>query len=452
MSRTRLEAKGLLLVLLLVSMLTACGAPTLSGGGGGEPAGSTSGETKAEKKETASGEKTTVTWLQWWKGEQGEKGAELFAKIEKGFEEQHPDIDLVIEDMPFGEAKTKIVTTHAGGIPPDVITLSSPWVAEFAAAGIVTPLDDYFQAMPEEFQKANVGPYWVPWKGKHYSMGFITGNQALFYNKRLLAEANVKVPTTWDEYLQACLALADPSANKYCFTGNIAAEPPATINTEVWPFMLQAGATLIKDGRAAFNTPEGVQAWEFYKSLIKEHKVATPGELSATEQDKRANFSAENTAFMFDGPWGIGIQQSANPNLDFGVAPLPIGKQAGTVAGGGALAIPSASKNKDAAWKFIAYMMDPNLQIEWAKVTSNFPHNKKALEHEFIQGNPMMKVFADQNNALNPINPDLQMPESSNMRKIMIEEMQNYLTDKKTAQQALDDAAARWNEIYAKYE
>lgn len=400
------------------------------------------------KPTTNSQGKTVVTWLQWWKTEVGEKP---LLDLEKAFEAKHPDIDLVIEDLPFGQVRDKIMTLHAGGNVPDVITTGSPWVAEFAAQGITTPLDDYYNKMPEDFRTSNDGPYWSTWKGKHYALGFITGNIALFYNKKLLSAANVKVPTTWDEYREASLKLADPSKNKFAFTGNMAAEPPATINTEVWPFILQAGGQLVGDGKALFNTKEGVEALEYYKALIKTHKVATPGELSAGEKEKRANFSAENTAFMFDGPWGIAIQKTANPKLEFGVAPMPKGKTGGTIAGGTAIGMTAKGKNKDAAWKFMVFMMEPETQINWAKATNNFPHNKKALKDDFIQKDPLLKVFADQAEQLKPINPDLQMPESSNMRKILITEVQNYLMDKKSAQQALDDAAAGWNKVFEKY-
>jgi multiple sugar transport system substrate-binding protein len=154
---------------------------------------------------------------------------------------------------------------------------------------------------------------------------------------------------------------------------------------------------------------------------------------------------------MFDGPWGIAIQKTANPNLDFGVAPMPKGAIGATIAGGAAIGMLSKSKNKDAAWKVLTYMMEPSTQIAWAKATNNFPHNQIALQDDYIQKNPLLKVFADQNATLKPVNPDLQLPESTVMRKIMINEIQNYLTDKKTAQQALDDAAAGWNTVFDKY-
>lgn len=420
--------------LLLTSLVAACSAPAAPQGGAGGTNQNKDG-------------KTVITWLQWWKSDVGEGPLN---ELKQAFEAKNPDIVVDIQDMPFAQVHDKLVTLNASGNVPDVLTISSPWVAEFAIAGISEPLDEYFKAMPEEFQKNAQGPLWTPWQGKRYSIGFFTGNVALFYNKKKLEEAGVKPPTTWDEFLKASVALSDPGKNKYAITGNIGAEPPSTVTYEVWPLILQAGGKLIENNRAAFNSDAGVKALEYYKSLIKTRKVATPGELSAGEKEKRANFSSENTAFMLEGPWGISIQKKANPNLEFGIVPLPVDVAAGTIAGGTSVGIAAKSKNKEAAWKFVSFLAGPEAQVMWAKSTNNFPHNKKALQDAFIQGDPMLKVFADQF-AINPINPDLQMPQSNEMRKMFINEVQNFLTDKKTARQALDDAAKAWNDIFSRY-
>jgi multiple sugar transport system substrate-binding protein len=254
-------------------VLSACSAP--SGVVNNNPAPATGGKADAGKV------KTKVTWLQYWKSEVGEKPLN---DLKAGFEAKYPDIELDIQDMPFSQMHDKLVTLHAAGNVPDLTLLTSPWVAEFAASGITEPLDTYYNAMPKEFQTSNEGPYWTPWKGKHYGLGFVTGNTAMFYNKKKLAEANLTPPTTWEEFRNASIKLADVSKNKFAFTGNMASEPPSTINTELWPFILQAGGKLSENNKAVFNSPEGVKALEFYKGMIKTDKVATPGELSAGEK------------------------------------------------------------------------------------------------------------------------------------------------------------------------
>ena len=49
----------------------------------------------------------------------------------------------------------------------------------------------------------------------------------------------------------------------------------------------------------------------------------------------------------------------------------------------------------------------------------------------------------------NAESPFLVMPNAVQMNKIITNEVQNAIQGKKTAKQALDDAAAEWNKIFA---
>src|SRR5688572_32722154 len=105
---------------------------------------------------------------------------------------------------------------------------------------------------------------------------------------------------------------------------------------DIYPLILQAGGTLIdeKSNRAAFNSPEGVAAIEWYVERVNKDKVSVPGVLSNGEKEKRANFASGNIAMMFEGPWGVAIQKQLNPNLKYDIAPLPNGKTTGTMVRG----------------------------------------------------------------------------------------------------------------------
>src|SRR5690606_28991565 len=96
-----------------------------------------------------------------------------------------------------------------------------------------------------------------------YGIPVTNGNMAMFYNKKLLAEAGVEVPETWEEFVEAAKKLTDPSKNQYALTGNLAVEPPTVISYEVFPFILQAGGKILEDGKAVFNSPEGVEGLNF---------------------------------------------------------------------------------------------------------------------------------------------------------------------------------------------
>ena len=44
------------------------------------------------------------------------------------------------------------------------------------------------------------------------------------------------------------------------------------------------------------------------------------------------------------------------------------------------------------------------------------------------------------------------MPQAVQLNKVLTTEIQNAVQAKKTVQQALDDAAAEWNKVLAKYQ
>lgn len=423
----------------LILLTSACSPPSTSSN-----PGSSAPETSTPPK--AEGERTQIHWLQHWVNEQG---PDKINEVKAAFEAKNPDIELIIDDLPFAQEHDKILSLDMAGMPPDIITASGAWVTEFADAGIIAPIDEFVERLPQDYKDAIEGPMFLPWKGKTYGVPITFGNIALFYNKKLLEEAKIEPPKTWDEFLEASKKLTDPSKNQYALTGNIVAEPPTVISYEVFPFILQAGGKIIDNNRAAFNSPEGIKALEFYKSLIKEHKVATPGELNAGEKEKRANFSAGNIAFMFEGPWGVAIQKKANPDLEFGVVPLPKDQMTGTVAQGSVLTLAAKSKNKEAAWKFIEFMGSAEGQLLWDKATNFFPYNKETMKNDYFQNDPYLKVFVDQHMNFESVQViDNFLPDATDLRKQFTIEVQKYLTDKKSAKEALDDAAAYWNKAF----
>jgi multiple sugar transport system substrate-binding protein len=427
-----------MLFLCAILLLSACSPPiTTTNNGNSSDDSKTQGNNEESDKS-----RTTIHWLQHWTSEQG---IEKIQEVEKAFEKQHPDIDLVLDEIPFPQQHDKIISLDLAGMPPDIINVSGAWVTEFAEAGIIEPINDRIKSLPQEFQDNIDGPMSIPWKGKRYGMPITNGNIALYYNKKMLEEEGIEPPTTWDELVVASKKLTNTSKNQYALTGNIAVEPPTAISYEVLPFILQAGGEILEDGKAVFNSPEGVEGLEFYKSLIKEYKVTTPGEMTAGEKEKRSNFSAGNTAFMFEGPWGVGIQQKANPDLEFGVVPLPKGKTHGTIALGTQLSIAAKSKNKDAAWEFLKFLGSAEGQKVWDQATNYFPYNKETMKMDFIQNDKYLKVFADQFETSNVEVIDNYLPEADNLRKIFTNEIQAFLEDKKTAQEALDTAADAWN-------
>jgi multiple sugar transport system substrate-binding protein len=243
--------------------------------------------------------------------------------------------------------------------------------------------------------------------------------------------------------------VTNPEKKIFATTATLQVEPPTNMTYDIYPLILQAGGNLIdeKTNKAVFNTPAGVKAIEWYVDLVNKDKVAVPGVLSNGEKEKRANFGAGNVAMMFEGPWGVAIQKQLNPNLNYDIATLPAGVTTGTMVRGSLNTVTTQAQNKEAAWKFVRWMSGPSGIELWAKGTGGFPARRDVADQAWFKEKKLFQAFAEQMKLPNARSPFLGMPNAVQMNKIMTTEVQNVVQGKKTAKQALDDAAGEWNKI-----
>jgi ABC-type glycerol-3-phosphate transport system substrate-binding protein len=114
--------------------------------------------------------------------------------------------------------------------------------------------------------------------------------------------------------------------------------------------------------------------------------------------------------------------------------------------------VTTQAQNKEAAWKFVRWMSGPVGNEMWAKGTGDFPGRKDVADKPFYKENKLVQAFVQQMLLPNARSPFLGMPNAVQMNKIITTEIQNVVQGKKSAKQALDEAAAEWNKILAKYQ
>ncbi|HSB68224.1 MAG TPA: ABC transporter substrate-binding protein [Candidatus Methylomirabilis sp.] len=398
----------------------------------------------------ASAAKAEVRWLQWKTTEVGEK---LMNELKTAFEKEHPDITLTLVDSPFTGFHDKAITLFQAQKLADILMVQVDWVAEYADLGMLEPLDGWLLKEPKEFLANIPAAFQQKWRGKQYYLPLHSGCVALYWNTEIFKSAGIPgPPKTWDEYVQIARKVTNPEKKIFATTATLQIEPPTNMTYDIYPLILQAGGDILdeKANKAAFNSPAGVKAIEWYVDLVNKHKVAVPGVLSNGEKEKRANFGAGNIAMMFEGPWGVAIQKNLNPNLKYDTAPLPKGMTTGTVVRGALDTMTTQAQNKEAAWKFLRWISGPVGNEMWAKGTGDFPGRKDVAEKPFFKENKLAQAFVQQMQQPNAKSPFLGMPNAVQMNKIMTTEVQNVVQGKKAAKQALDDAAAEWNKILAK--
>lgn len=173
------------MVVVLALLLGACSPPSAANKSNATAATaeqkqeSQPKESQAKESEPKKGGKTQIHWLQHWVTEQG---PDKINEVKKDFEAKNPDVELIFDNIPFVQQHDKVLALNMAGMPPDIVTTTGAWIAEFADAGIIDPIDNYVNKLPQEYKDALQGPMFLPWKGKLYGMPVTNGNTALFYN------------------------------------------------------------------------------------------------------------------------------------------------------------------------------------------------------------------------------------------------------------------------------
>jgi ABC-type glycerol-3-phosphate transport system substrate-binding protein len=101
----------------------------------------------------------------------GEEVQVLEEQIDR-FQEAHPDIEVLLEFVPYGESEVKVLTMMAAGVPPDVAVLSYNFYIELQEQGYLAALDeraaqiDLGDFIQDALQSGGFGRalYGLPWQ------------------------------------------------------------------------------------------------------------------------------------------------------------------------------------------------------------------------------------------------------------------------------------------------
>ena len=129
--------------------------------------------------------------------------------IETGFEEKFPDVDWILNDVPFDQALKQATVASLAGNAPDNIHLIAGWVPALNDIGALEPLNDYFTA-EEWAQIPQSSLDSVTFDGQIMAMPWVPGPIIMFYNRNLMEQAGLDPdapPQTWPELLEAAKAI-----------------------------------------------------------------------------------------------------------------------------------------------------------------------------------------------------------------------------------------------------
>jgi multiple sugar transport system substrate-binding protein len=371
--------------------------------------------------------------------------APMLQNMGRKFQEQY-GIPVEIISQSYDTTLSKIISTFAIGAPADIIFVDQIWLAEFAAAKILVPLDEYYTS---EMKRAFSGymPV-VTYEGKTYAVPGGVMEKRLFYNKKMLAKAGFNAPpTSWQELATMSRRMQDLGLAKYGIVfGWSQAEG---LVCDYTAFLSAFGGTW-KDakGNWNFNQGGGLRALEFMVDSLKGSKVADP--VSITQSDRTALNMLAAGDVPFATGWLFSWLLVNDPNQsrvagDVGVAQVPgvVGITDGmTVSGTSAFGIMANTRSKEWAWKLMEFISSVEAQQMQTRLSNYPPARADAYTDDLVKSHQLLSAI-DLKPSQVAYRPAI--PWYTEFSRILQAEISNALVGKKSPKEALDDAVGAAN-------
>ncbi|HLR62142.1 MAG TPA: sugar ABC transporter substrate-binding protein [Lentibacillus sp.] len=366
--------KYLIILLTLVFVLASCS--------------SNEEEATGEKDSSKSEGPVTISFIQ--PGLEKPQTKKAIEKTVKRFEEENPDIKVDVQGVGWKQAYQKLVTGFQSGESPDVIYGGTRWMPAFQAMEAIKPLNEFAEEKIKEYPES------LRSSGKIgdeiYAIPRSFSSRTLYYRSDLIEEP----PKTWDELVKKAKQVQKENEGMFGF-GISGASGAVSTTTQYFNYVVQNGGEVFdKEGNVQINSPEAVEALEFYRDLYTKHKI-TPNPLEYTREQLPILFKEGKLAMFVNGPWARGIMEIEQDDEDtpFKVAKLPKGEQMGNILVSDSLMMSADTEHPEAAWKFIEHLTSLEEQKKYDKNEGLVPILSEESEDPYFKEDPFFSKFVE---------------------------------------------------------
>ena len=363
-----------------IVMATALTTGLLAGCGGNQP------EQAGGNPSTAGGKVT----LQFWHSLGGKNGEYLNNMIQR-FNQSQDKVEVVgTFQGSYDETVTKLQQAVAAKTAPDVTMLERAYVQMFAESEVLEDMAPYMkksQLTVDDFPQGLMGH--STFDKKVVSLPFNRSTPILHVNKTMLDEKGLAVPKTWEDLKKVANALVVKENGEFKRYG-------FSMPYDTWypiAMISQAKGKFFNDNGTSLGfSSEGAKTFKFLKELQNSGAMYYP---PAQDSGNIVNqmFTSGKIGMMYQSTGVIG-SLIENVKFDYVTAYLPMDQVYATPTGGANLAMMAGTKNKDAAWEFINWIMtDSKGGLQFILDSGYLPFTKKMAESQ-----PMKDLWAKQPN------------------------------------------------------
>lgn len=278
----------------------------------------------------------------------------------------HDRVKVHTKAVEFTDLLTTFMVRQAAGQGADIIHPYCLWNGQLVRAGVLrpAPVEDA-EEIRRGYGEAAVRAASVG--GRVYGYPTELQTYALYYNRRLLREADVDgPPRTWRELEEAAYRTArrDRYGNTLVQGFGLSTYDDSTTVGQTLALLNAAGGTFVSaDGRrTAIDSPAGRAVFEL------EHRLVVNGAAAPGVNVYKA-FPSGQAAMVVSAGWWTG---SLKPLMgedyrDVGVAPVPVpaaDHRRATLATGFMLGVNAASRHPREAWEFLRWLNTEKVRVK----------------------------------------------------------------------------------------
>lgn len=359
--------------------------------------------------------------------------------------------------IPFDQVRAQATLDVVSGTNDfDVFEYFYTDLGALARDGVLADITDRIEADrasvdPDDFLGSLYDSYTLI-DGRRYGLPYDGDTHVLFYNEEIFDRNNVQAPTTWDEYREVSAIITENEKADNIFGSLIMAQQvPVIIGSSFANRLGGFGGNFVDaDGNPTLTSDAAIAAAQ---AMLDAAPHATPTPLETGFGNSIPLFlggQAGMIEFWTDmGTWAEDPEQSKIVGK-WNVVPMPVGG-ANTVNrpamnAGLSFGASAGSANPDMAWEFVkmASSKEFHAQVLVNNKTGVDPTRKSAI--------PIYKEFAPKQGdvverAIQDAFPWPKNPESPKMMQALTDELGLMMAGSKTAEQAMGDAQAAWEDI-----
>lgn len=319
-------------------------------------------------------------------GRDGDYGNAMQVAVD-AYKIQHPEVNIELLKLSGDDIFQKtVIDLKSGTGTYDLILIDDPKAMQYQRAGWLEDLGALYKKAGKTVDSDFIGStmdlcrYPNGPSGKLYGLPFV-GNVSLFaYRTDLFKKYGCVDPKTWTDVLAAAkkISAGEGEGVSGVILRGVKGNPIVTAYLPMfWAF---GGEIFDKEGKPTLNSPAGMKAIAYFLELAKYAPKGTPMNSTAQVRDTLLGGGAAIAPEV----WPAWLGAMEDPEKSKVVGKVKVMKHPGEVAKSASMigiwhiAIPSASRNKQAAFDFLQFVTSKEIQKKMA-IDAGLPPSRASV-------------------------------------------------------------------------